>query len=482
MFDFLNLQGNNKNTYLFTLAIIILGIIFRFYNLNYENLWFDETFTFWITDPSISFNETLLRLKATDSIPFLYYFLIKICNNFFGYDAEVGRYFSAIVGLLSIFSIGYLSKKISNDKSFLFITCIVSLNIYLIIYSQEMRVYSLTFFLTTLSLIFFFKTYEEKNENFFSLNNILFLLFTILLILSHPFTIIILASIFTLLSYNYLFLKKVKIKIIISTLVLSIFTIAFLIHYFSYATVSISWLKQPDIKFYTDFYFSKFFGSRLMGLIHLFILVFLIIKSKKIIKNDDRLLLCLIIIFLSYSVPMAYGYIFKPIIFPRYIIFVLVPIFLLFSSLIFKIEKANLKNGIIIFLIAINFLNHLSESTFKQFFSERNFYKPRFEKALQTINHSNFNNLSFYTDNALTAQKDFINIVLSNYANSLIEKNKFNVNLVKGNLKNLDKRNIWNICLNIAGCSKPPENYKILKEIYFAGGLKLNLWEKIHEN
>ena len=219
-----------------------------------------------------------------------------------------------------------------------------------------------------------------------------------------------------------------------------------------------------------------------MGIIHLFILVFLIIKSKKIIKNDDRLLLCIIIIFLSYSVPMVYGYVFKPIIFPRYIIFVLVPIFLLFSSLIFRIEKTNLKNGIIIFLIAINFLNHLSESTFKQFFSERGFYKPRFEKALQTIDQSNFNSLSFYTENSLTAQKDFINVVLSNYANSLIEKNKFNVNIVEGDLKNLDRKNIWNICLNISGCSKPPKNYKIFKEIYFAGGLKLNLWEKINEN
>ena len=53
MFDFLNLQGNNKTTYLFALAIIILGIIFRFYNLNYENLWFDETFSSIIKpDPS----------------------------------------------------------------------------------------------------------------------------------------------------------------------------------------------------------------------------------------------------------------------------------------------------------------------------------------------------------------------------------------------------------------------------------------------
>ena len=152
MFKFFNLQGNNKTIYSLTFAIIILGVVFRFYNLNYDNLWFDETFTFWVTDPNISFNETFLRLKATESIPFLYYFLIKICNNIFGYEAEVGRYFSAIIGLLSIFSLGYLSKKISNDKSFLFITCIVSLNIYLIIYSQEMRVYILTFFLTTLSL------------------------------------------------------------------------------------------------------------------------------------------------------------------------------------------------------------------------------------------------------------------------------------------------------------------------------------------
>ncbi|WP_075483329.1 glycosyltransferase family 39 protein [Candidatus Pelagibacter communis] len=482
MFKFFNLQGNNKTIYSLTFAIIILGVVFRFYNLNYDNLWFDETFTFWVTDPNISFNETFLRLKATESIPFLYYFLIKICNNIFGYEAEVGRYFSAIIGLLSIFSLGYLSKKISNDKSFLFITCIVSLNIYLIIYSQEMRVYILTFFLTTLSLIFFFSTYQEKNKKIFSLNNILFLFSTILLILSHPFTIIILASIIILLLYDYLFLKKINIKITLSILFLSIFTFAFLMHYFSYATVSIGWLKQPDLKFYTNFYFSKFFGSRIMGLIHLFILIFLIIKSKKIIKNDNRLFLCVIIIILSYLIPLAYGYIFKPIIFPRYIIFVLVPIFLLLSSLIFKIERSDYKNGIIILLITLNLLNHFSESTLKQFFSERSFHKPRFEKALQIIDQSNFNNASFYTENTSTGQKDFINVVLSNYANSLIKKNKFNVNLVEGDLKNFDRKNIWNICLNIGGCSKPLKNFKISKEIYFAGGLKLNLWEKINEN
>ena len=33
--------------------------------------------------------------------------------------------------------------------------------------------------------------------------------------------------------------------------------------------------NQPDLKFYSNFYFSKFFGSRLLGIIHLVSLILL---------------------------------------------------------------------------------------------------------------------------------------------------------------------------------------------------------------
>ena len=86
--------------------IILLGFVFRFYNINYENLWLDEIYSFWVTDPNLSFAETYLRIQTTESIPFLYYYLVKISNKIFGYDPMVGRCFSAFFGFLSIFSVG----------------------------------------------------------------------------------------------------------------------------------------------------------------------------------------------------------------------------------------------------------------------------------------------------------------------------------------------------------------------------------------
>ena len=52
MSKILNFQGNNTFVYFIILSIILLGFILRFYNIGYENLWFDEMFSFWVTDPS----------------------------------------------------------------------------------------------------------------------------------------------------------------------------------------------------------------------------------------------------------------------------------------------------------------------------------------------------------------------------------------------------------------------------------------------
>ena len=156
MFKISKFQENNILIYSLILLVVLLGLTFRFYNLGYENLWFDEIFSYWVTDPNLSFNETFSRVKSTESIPFLYYYLVKVCNLVFGYDPIVGRIFSAFFGFLSIFTVSKLCKKFADNKSYLFALCLTSLNIYLIIYSQEMRVYIFTFFLTSIALIFFF--------------------------------------------------------------------------------------------------------------------------------------------------------------------------------------------------------------------------------------------------------------------------------------------------------------------------------------
>ena len=177
MSKILNFQGNNTFVYFIILTIILLGFILRFYNIGYENLWFDEIFSFWVTDPSLSFTDTSSRIKSTEAIPFLYFYLIKFCNYLFGYDPIVGRIFSAFFGFLSIFTVSNLCRKCVNNKSYLLTICLISLNIYLIAYSQEMRVYIFTFFLISTALVFFFNLYDEQRSKIFTKNFILFSFF-----------------------------------------------------------------------------------------------------------------------------------------------------------------------------------------------------------------------------------------------------------------------------------------------------------------
>ena len=115
MFKLFKFQENNLLTYSLVFLIIFLGFVFRFYNINYENLWIDEIYSFWVTDPNLSSAETYLRLQTTESTPFLYYYLVKMCNKIFGYDPIVGRCFSAFFGFLSIFSVGILCKRITQN-------------------------------------------------------------------------------------------------------------------------------------------------------------------------------------------------------------------------------------------------------------------------------------------------------------------------------------------------------------------------------
>ena len=50
------------------------------------------------------------------------------------------------------------------------------------------------------------------------------------------------------------------------------------------------------------------------------------------------------------------------------------------------------------FLILINFANHFTESTFKQFYDEKVKFKPDFDSALKIIENSDTNKMIFYID------------------------------------------------------------------------------------
>ena len=255
-----------------------------------------------------------------------------------------------------------------------------------------MRVYIFTFFLISLSLIFFLNLNKEDKNKIFTKNFLLFIIFTFLAILSHPFSIIVLISFIVYTIIDYLFFSNNNQKINISLVIILILTFGFLYHYVGYVSLNkVEWIEQPSIKFYTNLYFSNFFGSRLLGIVHLLTLITLLLYFRKKVVENKEIILLLILFFLTYSIPLLYGYLVKPIIFPKYIIFVLIPIILTISVLIFCIEKRIVKSLMIFILIFFNLANHFSESTIKQFFSIKIYLlKPIFFPFLKTSISINF--------------------------------------------------------------------------------------------
>ena len=151
----------NKIFYLSLFFLIIFASFLRIYNINFDDLWTDEIFSFWVSDPSISFNETLIRAFSS-GLNFFFDLCLKFFHFLFGYDVHVSRYFSLIISIVSLNLFALLLIKITNKKSVILGFFILTINLYHIKYSQELRSYILTFLFT---IIFLFLNFNRKNSN-----------------------------------------------------------------------------------------------------------------------------------------------------------------------------------------------------------------------------------------------------------------------------------------------------------------------------
>ena len=475
-----------RNTNFFIVLLVsfslIFGIFIRSYNINYEDFWFDEILSFWVADPYISISESLERHRSIEQIPFFFHLILKFIYKIFGYETHVGRYLSLFFSILSMISIIYLSLIVKKNNFYILSLFLISTNVFLIIYSQELRPYSLVFFLCTLNLIFFLKIINLKKNK--KITFITFTFLQILMILSPPFTLIIFFSIILFSIIEYLKFNKKLYDLNYSILITLVFAIFYLYFYFTNTNTFPSWIEQPGLKFYTNFYFSKFFGSRLVGLIYLIILLYLIaVFFKKFIKNTDGINIFLLIIILSYFLPLVYGYLFKPILFPKYIIFILVPIIILISYLIFEINNKKIQKILIAILVIFTLGNQFTETNIKQFFNERSFHKPQFTLTFKEIQKSEEKYFTFDL-NFSPNTKNYVVEALKNYSLKLIKKNNLNIDFVSNeNFISSNTNKIWLICLPnvmISKCNQPGKkfNVNILKEIRFVG-INLRLVNKI---
>ena len=446
-------KSNLLNKYIiFFFLIFLLGVLLRVYNLNFEDYWFDEQASFWVADPSISLSETLERSKELDRGTHLVFNLIlKTFFYVLGYDPSIGRILPLIFGVLSIPALSYLSFQINNNKSFLLTAIISSINFYLISYSQETRLYSLVFLVSILNIIFFFKIYDLKDLNKSKfLFSILYILFTVLGTCLHIFFFIIIFSQIIFLLVNYIFKKR---TILFEIFIIFISICIYLFFMFDSLLLQMGikefWIQQVSIEFFYNFFFSRFFGSKIMGLIYLIILLYLIYSNRvSIFKYNSKFLLLIFILFFSYFIPLVYSIFQKPILIDRYIIFILVPIIILISNLLLN-ENNTKKRYIILFII----LSSTITNNYIEIF-EREISKPEFSKSL--INISNFEDKSVI----IKAGDELTEKLTINYVKNIKISKDNNINFLKSSddLSNLGK--LWFVCYQpINGFDCSAKNY-----------------------
>ena len=214
----------NKTLILF--LILIIGVVFRLYNVTFDNLWYDEIISFWVANPNNTFSETKVFHDQIETTSIVYNLILKTHFAIFGYDVLTGRLLSSFFGIFGIISIIYIDRSLNKkNNAYLFSSFLVSTNIFLIGYSQELRNYTLWFFITSLSLFFFIKVIQNDKKRIYLLILLPILLFNALI---HPFGLII----FFAMSF-YLFLELVfKKNFCVNTAI--IFLIIFLISVFYY--------------------------------------------------------------------------------------------------------------------------------------------------------------------------------------------------------------------------------------------------------
>ena len=467
-----------KNT-IIILTIFFLGIVFRLYNLNSEDLWHDEILSFWIADPSISFFETLSRHNQLEQVPILFNLTLKYFYKIFGYDVYLGRYLPCFFGIVSLIFCYLLSLEFKNNNSSIFFITLISFNIFLIKYSQELRVYSLMTLLIILALYFLFKLLNKKHNK---LNYFLFIAFLLFAILSHPFSIIILISVICLSIMHTIFYKENLKKLNISLFFILVLSLIYYFLYFINLNELTSWIPQVDIKFFTNLFFSKFFGSRILGLLHLVVLIFFIFKFRKNLISSNKFQMLVLVIIFSYSLPLIFSLIFKPLLIERYIMYLIVPVLLIISSSIYNLEKIFLRNSLVAIFIFLTFANFTTEDTFKQIFQKINKQKPDFYSALSKMEESKHK--YFIIKKILPEKKEkekfnsLIDLALNKYIERYISNNNFKLNLLSQDKAYLSKiEELWIICyvdLDVSGCEMPynKDEYLVKENIDF---IRINL-------
>ena len=404
MFDNSFLKNVFSSNYL-TIILLILGFTLRFYEFDNLGLWGDEILTYWETQPLQTYNEVWLKIKDTEYNSPLYFYILNIYNHYFDYSAYSIRLFHIIFGFLSLVLVFIISRYLFSKSWSNLILFLLSINLFLIWISTEVRIIAFILFFYLLLILFFFqiiKNILNKKISFFEI--ILLCFFNLFTLSLHPFAIVIISSQLLFLFLIYIHEKEnLKKKILFYTFLIILFCIFYGLLNKEYILSRLDGdplvHHKLSIKFFIGYNFKSFFSSYLLGFINLSFIALYIWKLKENIYKNLFLLFLTIVFICTYLFIIFTSLTFSGVSGARYWTYLVPIIIILNVSYIQNIEKKLISNSIILFLIF-----------FTTFVCVKNFDKPQITKPdtpglIKFINNSDTDNIIsqnlFYFDHYL---------------------------------------------------------------------------------
>ena len=360
------MSTNKKYKFLIYAITTFVGFWLRYYLLEDRNSWHDEWHSIYVSDPNISFEETIDRYLGnkgdsflTEYYPILYLLLLKYFFYIFGYIDDVGRIFSLFFGVITIPLLMYICDKYFKIKNLLIPGLLASCNLFLIWQSLEIRAHSVVVFFVLLNILFFFEIIKSKKI----LISLLYFLISIFTLSLWPIAGTIFAGKFLYLVNLY---RKEKVYFKHINLLFLLIPIFYIILNKDYLMLNLSrddhYTKLYSTFFY-NYHFRTFFGSVFAGGFFLLLFAYVTLKNfKNLFKNNSFQNILFYIVLTSYFLTLSYSIIRgAPIMSPKYVIF-LVPLILIIISNF--VDKSRFKNLLILaitivasFNIYLNYFN-----------------------------------------------------------------------------------------------------------------------------
>jgi hypothetical protein len=242
---FSNIKKNGKRFEIIMLfALLVFAFLLRINGLTRHSSWIDELYSSTVAaNPNLPLSNTF---KDPGNPP-LFFLLLRLWHEIFGWSESSGRMMCVVIGVLGIVSLYFFVKSTCGVKYAFLATLIMTINSTHIGYSNEIRAYILQITLVPLVSLFFFALLRKNSHK----NYALYTFAGALIVNTHYFGVLLILFNFIyylIINRKLLFVKKMIVfyisNIIIALSLLPFFVITTLQRVLTDSNFN-TWISKP---------------------------------------------------------------------------------------------------------------------------------------------------------------------------------------------------------------------------------------------